>query len=386
MPNKNQISSLDEARASLSAALNFLFAFWRHILFSICAGAFLGFAVWFFFGAYTAEYVLLNTNNTFDIVSYKSLQKSLPSLASQYLEKENDSGPYKTLLTEMQDEVWWQKNVIPTYAISKNDARELAGISKEYESASTTIINLTISTTAATKEEASLKAIRVSNFLRNSGAYLQVKNLINNYELLTSSSVADINQKISAAKLEINYQKDRLKSLENLHRRFPDASKITGQVIDPKDSGAKYLPIVTQIIAVNKDIQQLEESLLRYRSRLSQLMLAKEFLDQANNITGQNFYGLDLTKKLLEIENDLRKKNRDNDENLREFLDTLHFQLISIEMRYTRALESNVTPSIRKKGALKSLLTSLLLTLLLLLVYLWLKEFNPFFKVKGTPS
>jgi hypothetical protein len=41
--------------------------------------------------------------------------------------------------------------------------------------------------------------------------------------------------------------------------------------------GAKYMPLATQIIAINNDINQSKESLMRLRDRLTQIALVKVF-------------------------------------------------------------------------------------------------------------
>ncbi len=58
------------------------------------------------------------------------------------------AGPY----LQMREPIWWSKNLISTYAISKADVKDLANISKDLDSASTTILSLNISAEASAKE------------------------------------------------------------------------------------------------------------------------------------------------------------------------------------------------------------------------------------------
>ena len=152
----------------------------------------------------------------------------------------------------------------------------------------------------------------------------------------------------------MGYQQERAKSLEELHKRFPGGANISGQVVDPKDSGAKYLPISTQIIAVNNDINQSKESLERLQKRLVQIALAKTFLDQAIPLQDQTFDGLALDEQLLAIEANLRSKLVKDDNNGQEFLDQLHSQLLAIQVRFTKGLEANTAPTSSKKGMIKT--------------------------------
>ena len=55
--------------------------------------------------------------------------------------------------------------------------------------------------------------------------------------------------------------------------------------------------------------------------------------------------GLLLDKELLEIEGALRAKLNKDDSNGQAFLDDLHAQLLSIQVRYTKGLEANTAPT-----------------------------------------
>ena len=370
------LRSGDEGEISLVDMVSFVQESWKKLALAAVIGAVLGLAGWLVIGSYTAEYVLINNSNSnssvpaLDIVTLKTLQKSLPSLASQVLDgakvPESDYSLYK----QMQNEEWWQKNVIPTYAISKADTKDLAGISKDLDSASTTILNIDVTEKAFSKEEAIRRVAVATNFLRTGGAYLQIRSLVNSYENQVISTAAELQQKIAATQIEMSYQQTRVQELEQLHKRFPANTGVSGQVVDPKDSGAKYLPLTTQIIAANNDINQSKEALVRLQKRLVQLTLAKNFVDQANPLVDQNTDGLKLGKELLSIENDLRSKLAAGDANGQLFLDQLKAQLLIIEARFTKGLEANTAPTASKKGMLKTTVVGLFGAMFLMFLFL----------------
>lgn len=152
----------------------------------------------------------------------------------------------------------------------------------------------------------------------------------------------------------MGYQIQRAKSLEDLHKRFPGGNSVGNQVVDPKDSGAKYLPISTQIIAVNNDINQSKENLQRLRDRLMQIALIKTFLDEAIPLAEKSFDGLSLDDGLLQIEQKLRTKLAKEDVRGQEILDQLHAQLLQVQARFTKGLESNTAPTSKKLGMIKA--------------------------------
>ena len=315
---------------------------------------------WSFLGTYKAELILLNNTNTninaygLDLVTWRTLQKSLPNLVSQLLVDEKQSSDAKAMYRQMGNAQWWSKNIIPTYAISKADAKDLAGISKELDGASTTILSLTLYADSASKASA-LEDVRLAaRFVKSGGAYLQIKSMLNAYEGDAIGTVADIQNQITTAEIEQTYLKDRVKSLDELHKRFPGNAGANQQVVDPKDSGAKYLPLTTQIIAVNNDINQNKERLIRLNDRLNQIELMKQFLVEALPLAEKDFDGISLSKSLLGIEDKLRKGLPAADVKNRQALDQLRSQLLAIEARFTKGLEANTAPVTKKTGMLKA--------------------------------
>ena len=368
----------NEAEISLLDIVNFLQASWKKLILASVVGAVLGLGGWFVLGSYSAEYVLLNNNNNnnsyaLDLVSWKMLQKSLPNLADQMIEENKAPENQASLFRAMSSDAWWQKNAVPSYALSKADTKDLAGISKDLDAASTTILNLTLTATGSSKEQSIDNARAVSQFLRSGGAYLQLRSLLNGYESQTISTAAEVQQKIANAQIELGYQRERVKALEELHKRYPNSSTGTmvNQQVESGSTNGKYLPLTSQIIAANTDINQSKESIVRLQRRLDQIALTKTFLDQALPLQDQTFDGLALDKQLLEIESSLRAKLANDDSNGVEFLNELHAQLLAIQVRFTKGLEANTAPtSSGKKGMTKSTASGLAAAFFLMLLVL----------------
>ena len=369
--NESNTYSKEGDEISVLDLINFLQDSWRKLLIASVVGAVLGLSGWFFLGSYSAEYILLNNTNTnttntnttntntntyaLDLVSWKTIQKSLPNLASQVVEEGNLSRDQITLYRDLSDERWWQKNITPSYAISKADTKDLAGISKDLDAASTTILSLTVNASGGSKQSSIENVRAAAKFLRTGGAYLQIRNILNSYEGETISAVADIQKRITTTEIDMGYQINRAKALEELHKRFPGNASLASQVVDPKDSGAKYLPISTQIIAVNSDINQSKENLQRLFDRLAQIALVKTFLEEAIPLAEKSFDGLSLDTELLQIEQKLRTKLAKDDVKGQEILDQLHAQLLQVQARFTKGLDANTAPtSSGKKGLIKS--------------------------------
>ena len=106
-----------DSEISLLDILNFLRSAWKKLAIAAVIGALLGLGSWFFLGQYSAEYTLLNNTNTntntntygLDLVSWKTIQKSLPNLAAQVVEEDKAPDGQVGLYQAMANDQWWQK-------------------------------------------------------------------------------------------------------------------------------------------------------------------------------------------------------------------------------------------------------------------------------------
>jgi len=371
MQNATENNVDSESEISLSDIVEFIQDSWKQLIAAGIVGAALGFGGWSFFGSYKTELILLNNTNTYglDLVTWRTLQKSLPNLASQMLADEKLSSETRAMYRQMDDAAWWSKGVVPTYAISKADVKDLAS-SKGLDVASTTILALNIYTGGNSGDSAVNNARLAAKFIKSGSAYLQVKSILNAYEGGDIGAAADIQKEITTTEIEQAYLKDRVKSLDELYKRFPGNAGANQQVVDPKDSGAKYLPLTTQIIAVNNDINQNKESLIRLNDRLNQIALIKRFLVEASPLAETELDGILLSRSLLGIEEKLRKGLPADDVKNRQALDQLRSQLLTIEARFTKGLEANTAPVTKKTGMLKATAGGLVGVGFLMLVFL----------------
>ena len=306
----SQINLSPEAEDDISLLyiINFLRDSWKKLALATIMGGVLGLSSSFFLGTYSAEYVLLNNNNSYglNLVSWKALQKSLHNLVAKINDEGKAPSNEAQVFKALASEVWWQNNIQPSYAISKADIKELDLIGKDIDQASSTIVSFTLEMTGSSEAAAIDNVKAAANFMRTGSAYLQLRNLIYGYEGDVISSQADIQKMITSAEIEMSFHIQRAKNLEELNKRFPNNSSTSNLVVDAKDSGAKYLSIPTQIVAVNNDINQFKENLQRYRDRLAQITVIKAFIKKAVPLVSQTFDGLILGEQLLEVEQQVR--------------------------------------------------------------------------------
>ena len=342
-PNDNEISLAD--------IINFLADSWKKLILASVIGAGLGFGGWFFLGNYHAELPLSN-NEGMSILSLKSLQQTLPNLATEIVEKDQAPQDQLALYKAMSSPEWWKKAIIPIFSLTKADIKDLGA---EMEKGSNSILYLMVDGAASSREVAIQNARNTGQFIRKGGTYLAIKAMLTSQQSDLLIAEAEINSKINASLVELDYQQARLKNLESLAKRFPNESRASSQVIDPKDSGAKYLPISTQIIAINTDINNNTESLTRLKDRRAQLGSLKRWLDEATPIFTASYDGLQINQGLLSLESKIRREIKPDNPKDFAFVDALRNGLLANETRFKNGLVESNTITVKKTGMLKAI-------------------------------
>ncbi len=260
--------------------------------------------------------------------------------------------------------------MIASYAISKADAKNLAMISKDLDSAATTIQSFTIVAGGQSQESSLNNARLASQFLRSGSAYLQIKALINSYEGDVIGTASAIQNQLTQTQVDQIYFKERIKTLEELLKRFPNRGSINSQFLDPKENGSKYLPVEIQLIAANITLNQSKETINRLNDGLVQIKLMAKFIALASPQIEAEPNGLALVKSLLAIEQDLRKGLALDDLKGYLVLDQLRSQLLTIELRFTKGLEASTPPNAKKTDRLKSIGGGVVIAGFLMLAFL----------------
>lgn len=334
----------------LGQVVDFLSEHWKKAAVGAVAGAVIGVAGWSVLASYKAETVLVNSvvsnsnseQRAINFISWRVLQKNLPILASQ-----KESG-----WSALESASWWQKNVVPTYSLSKADTKDLASISKELQdSEGQTILSLTVNANGSTKEKALGRLDEVTRFIREGSVYLLLKGQIIGYEAKLLNSDADLQKRITDTEVELKFLRDRARNLESLRQRFPQNVAVASQqIVDLKDSNAKFMPISTQLVAVNTDINNAEESLKRMHEQQAQMKVLNEFVTQARSLLDKESNGLRLADGLLQIETEMRKAAKPEDIVTQQILNDIRAQVVQVQARFTKGLESGSAPYVSRPG------------------------------------
>ncbi len=246
------------------------------------------------------EAKLIYTNYTgIDIPRLKSLQVALPKLFEEIGDKQSSNAFLKS-------DSLWEKSVKANILIKKTDGKDLLDTNALIK-ASNSIPTIEIVGFGRTKEIAKNRVEILSQFFINGASYLQTRDLIRNYELKAISTESSVQKRLSTIEIEKNYLEKRIRNLNALKNQFPNAVVAGSQVVDAKDSGAKYLPISTQIIAATTDLNGLQEQLARLKDEEAQVKIYSQFVIIGKKLILSTTNSNELIEKLLNSIQDIQK-------------------------------------------------------------------------------
>ena len=377
MTDSNPVrSDSDEFEIDFVALLDWLLANGMRLAMGAAGGLVLAVLAWFGLVNYQSKMVLIN-QGAISFVEWKSLSKSLPALATQTIEAGAIAEADLAQVRAMRSATWWTKNVVPTYSLSKADTKELASMSKQMtEAGGDTILNFVVSATASNQTEAEKNVAMAVRFMQQGVAFMSLQNFVNSYEVEVLNAESELRKRMTQANIELKYLQERARNLERLRERFPGNTAVANQqVVDLQDSNAKFMPISTQLGAVQSDINALQESLVRLQDQQVRQKVMADFVGQALPLMAKDFNGLTLVDQLLKIEQDLRAKADAQDINQQQALNNIQAQLVSTKTFFSKGLEVRLAPTTEKAtGVVGPALGGLFLGLLGMLGFLLLPK------------
>jgi hypothetical protein len=165
------------------------------------------------------------------------------------------------------------------------------------------------------KQLAEERANQISNYFISGTIFIDLRDLMRQYELIVADTNAKLASKILNAEVELAYIDLRIKNLTELKKQYPAGSPGQNnlvQLTDAKESGAKYLPILTQIIAATADRNNQNELLIRHKEESSQMLIFGSFLEMAKPFMDGGSKDPKLITNLLDIVAQESKKANTN--------------------------------------------------------------------------
>ena len=251
-------------------------------------------------GQYTASITLLNYAEL-DIPRIKYLQATLPKLSQ---EKSGKGG-----ISSFGSEQLWKSVIKVNSLVKKSDTKDLIDPAT-LKSDLFNIYAFEMIVKANTKQLAEGRVQEISNFFINGAVLIDLRDLVRRYELKVASTDVQLRTKILNAEVELVYIERRIKTLQELKRQFPatiTSNNHSMNLVDSNDNNAKYLPVLTQIIAATADKNNKLELLQRYKEEGAQMRLYNLFVEKANPFIDAGLNDPKLLANLLVIVDEAKK-------------------------------------------------------------------------------
>lgn len=345
--NENELAQTKEI--NLRDLIINLVKSWRTLTGGALIGLLIAVASWYYQG-YQAELTANAREGALDFVTWRTISGGLPFLANSLSQRQHPDPEAKRFYKKVSQPEWWQNNVIPVYKYSKDDVRNLGSVNQEALNAGTTAITqLKIHTSSLSREEALDDATRVEALVRQGAKYMALKTLLNRYDNDVKQVPPTLMQKMSKDEVDLIYLERKAENLESLRNDFPEQiGALTQPVMDPKDSGAKFLPLSTQILAAKTEINTVRESLTRSKDRLQQLSIVKAFLEKSLPLLDTEQSGFLIGTKLAAIEQEIRKTTDLSDVRNALALNTIAMDIENINSHYGRLFENDPAALVRR--------------------------------------
>lgn len=348
MHNTQQQREIDSDEISITDIIQFLNQNARNILIGSLVGSFLGLLLFYQTGRYTATATLTN-DGSIDFVLLKSLQNELPKIA----EFNNIENKY-TYLNKISNDEWWKKNLKPTYAITKADVKDFEISAKDNR-----ILSLSLSINGNSETVIKDELMSIVNFFKSNATLIISKELFQKYKIDIETKASELAKNEQASLIEINYMKVKTKNLEEVKGRFQqNSSIINSQFLDPKESGSKYLPINTQLIALYADIAAQHEAIERIKDERAILELKKKVFEEFEKSLSISTDGsIALNNIRNNIKQDIKNISGKSQEDMRSImaLKKIEAEIASIQTRFSVGLNERTPVQISTNSFVKFL-------------------------------
>jgi hypothetical protein len=267
----------------------------------LVSGAILTFAL----GQYAASITLQNYAEL-DIPRIRYLQAALSKLSQEDSIKSSEN--------YLGSEQLWKSAIKVNNLVGKSDAKDLIDPAS-LKSDRFNIYAIEMIGKANAKQLAEERVQEISNYFINGTVFIDLRDLVRQYELKVTTTNANLGTTILSAEVELAYIERRIKSLNELKKQLP--ASITSQnnsmqLMDTKDSATKYLPVLTQIIAATADQNNQLELLQRYKEEGAQMRIYNSFVEKAKPFMDAGLKDPNLLANLLNILDEAKKEANTN--------------------------------------------------------------------------
>lgn len=336
---------------SVSDIITFLKENINYIIYATLIGAVFGLIFFHQIGRFTATAVLTN-DKSIDFILLKRLQSELPRIAEL-----NNKTKKQEYLSLISNDDWWKKNFKVNYAVTKNDLKDF--VLESDSSKDNRIISFTLNANDNSEDGAREKLVNIVDFFKHNSSLVTIKDLLQSYKIDVETKVSELAKNEQASLVEINYMKVKVKNLEELKGRFQQNSSVmSSQFLDPKESGSKYLPINTQLIALYADMAAQYETIERIKDEKSILSYKNKIHEKFKTSLDDGTDGFSFLNNVREeVKSEIKNISGSSQEDMRKVmaLKVIESDIASIQSRFKSGLNERTPIQINKNSFAKYL-------------------------------
>lgn len=342
MPSpEHEIEYLDEGEITFSDLMDYLQESWRGLMAGAVLGAILASGLVSAIAKYKAEIVLNNIevvgNRSLSFTGWRLLSETLPLLANQLDEVANPQKHGADEAAWLASPQWWTKNVVPTYGLSKGDAKEFPALSDTLKDQYTTITNIKITYEDRDEAVALKRANRSADFIKKAALFTSLKSQVGIYLNESMATALNNSKALKAKQIELSYAQKRVEALQALIGKQSIGNPQDKISIDIQNGQGRYLPLQTQLNAELIGLDEIGLELGKLDDQRVQNEVLEKFAHQANVLV-ENAPPLDgqaLLSELLKLGQQL-SANTPSDDLIRSSIALrIHSDLITTQMRFS---------------------------------------------------
>jgi hypothetical protein len=354
VPNHEIIDEGNDQELSLRDLVNFIREFYKQIFYFALAGLIFG-CISSFLIPYTAT-ISLSNNANINLSELRYYLAQIPRSDIDDQKKFNKEGKFNA------DEIFWKEHVKPITLLNKSDGKDLLDASSLNADGSK-IASIQIFTKVSSIGDPARQLEQIKDDFILGIKFVLARDLIREIDLEALTINNEMKSKYSTSEIELEYLQKRIKNLHKLKNQFPGSISIGTQVVDAKDSGSKYLPITTQIIAATTDANNLVEALARYEDAASKSVVKVLFVKKAKPLLPSDNHNPLLLQDLLSICEQIASNLSDPNQMLE--IEHIKQRLAAIQITKINRLTESGAVSFERKSPLTFSLFGLLAGLLI---------------------
>jgi hypothetical protein len=246
-------SQVDSEEFKLMDVFSFLKNHSKLLFASGLIGLVIGAIVYTNYPAYKGSVLMPNIS---DPMLIKKLQFIMPRMAATL----NDTDPMKAKLTS---EKFWLENFIPNYVIKKQDLKELKEM-QDVKKDEASVPTLTLTLRERSPEDLNRNMDYFINFIKEKSALYFLEDLMTSIQYQSAVFLANYDKVVLELEDEKKYTLKKINNLESIGQQFKGANSAQyTQLFDLKDGGSKFLPLNVQLIALRKELSDIDIKLER---------------------------------------------------------------------------------------------------------------------------